>query len=732
MSDKDNFQKRPILGRRVLVPNFDLSEARPSVNTNSPQSESNTTFEIQVEEKEMKNMTSNDDFKDKLRALHASILDEEEAKQKDQQIINQDKKIDVQYEYTMPAKNFQFTPGESSDTKGNFFFKMPLNNPPMGGNIHCIKWNSPTDFELIEASGSAADYVRYNQWHLNGASVWIGTSATGADDHVGVDPAAGVTGLIPQAVKHISEMVKTSKRLSQKERGLDSQGRPYQFAVIAVIGGQDHAAIERHMNDLKMNKSYGEAFKSLGIQGISFRSALYNDMGKLFALEVSFTNKETYGHGRHLIFLHPANDIGGGKSAESLMDRRLTSQASALAKEFEWWIAALERGDGKIGAIETTLGGTALRGRYAMLSARVPRTLFAEDACEIVNVDRADWVRENLFSEIQEYRSNFATTLLTTAWGKVSEKYHGIPIQLVDRFDRSMVNTRRKRAIIAILRHMFLGHPDLDLLKGDISDERIAQRREEAITNSDMMTIYDTAEKNLKGPWKQQRRIRLSTSINITPSKIMSLARNDDPHMAIDNAEAVLEKLRSLATSQNGALHSGGFTVIDALVPKHILESQDNIVTPQTVGKAMESIAQGLRAQGIDKPLVNLYQLPQGISGDLDEIIVQITEDQPGNNILMVSTEEVETHSKRIIMQNPDLKSISNNTVSTVFAFGRLLGRMVTAHQMSGYKHCEDDGDLIHAFHRHYYGGRFGNRPNRLLGGNNRVRKKIENKGEGE
>jgi hypothetical protein len=57
---------------------------------------------------------------------------------------------------------------------------------------------------------------------------------------------------------------------------------------------------------------------------------------------------------------------------------------------------------------------------------------------------------------------------------------------------------------------------------------------------------------------------------------------------------------------------------------------------------------------------------------------------------------------------------------------------MVTAHQMSGYKHCEDDGDLIHAFHRHYYGGRFGNRPNRLLGGNNRVRKKIENKGEGE
>ena len=184
-----------------------------------------------------------------------------------------------------------------------------------------------------------------------------------------VNPASGVTGLIPQAVKHISEMIKTSSQLSNSGRGFDDQGRPYQFAVIAVVGGQDHASILRHMDDKHMNRAYGEAFKALGIQGISLRGALYNDMGRLFALEVSFTNKEVFGHGKHLIFLHPANDIGGGKSDESLKDGRLSSQVSTLSKEFDWWIAALERGGGKIGAIETTLGGTARIGRYALLGS---------------------------------------------------------------------------------------------------------------------------------------------------------------------------------------------------------------------------------------------------------------------------------------------------------------------------------------------------------------------------
>ena len=107
--------------------------------------------------------------------------------------------------------------------------------------------------------------------------------------------------------------------------------------------------------------------------------------------------------------------------------------------------------------------------------------------------------------------------------------------------------------------------------------------------------------------------------------------------------------------------------------------------------------------------------------------MVQITEDQPGTNVLMVSTEEIDTHDKRVILQNPSLPSISDTTVSSVYSFGRLLGRMVTAHLESGYHHCVEDGLLIRAFHRHYYGGRFGHRPNLLPGGENRVRNKVDN-----
>ena len=104
-----------------------------------------------------------------------------------------------------------------------------------------------------------------------------------------------------------------------------------------------------------------------------------------------------------------------------------------------------------------------------------------------------------------------------------------------------------------------------------------------------------------------------------------------------------------------------------------------------------------------------------------------MTEDQPGTNILMVSTEEVKTHKKRIILQNPNLDSITASINSPIYAFGRLLGRMVTAHVKSGYHHCIEDGELIHAFHRHYYGGAYGSRPNILPGGNDRKRKKDDN-----
>ena len=133
--------------------------------------------------------------------------------------------------------------------------------------------------------------------------------------------------------------------------------------------------------------------------------------------------------------------------------------------------------------------------------------------------------------------------------------------------------------------------------------------------------------------------------------------------------------------------------------------------TQQSVNRAIELLGKGLESKGAEKILINLYKVPAEFSDGDSAITVQVTEDQPGTNVLMVSTEEVKTHEKRTILQNPNLDSITDTTVSQVFGFGRLLGRMVTAHLDSGYHHCVDDGELILAFHRHYYGGNFGNRP---------------------
>lgn len=616
-------------------------------------------------------------------------------------------------------------------SKGTRFFKFPEVNMPMGNGVHALHWGpvGSTVFNRLEVIGAPDDYVRHCGWHLHGASLWMGTSATGVADRVGVNPASGATGFIPQAVKHISELVKASRRMSTNNK-LDPDGNEYQFGVVAVLGGQDHAALLRGLDVNEQTQAYAAAFREINVHNASLKAVLYNDMGKLFALELNLGNPEKFGRGRHMIFIHPANDIGGGKSDESLLEGRLTAQCAAMSSEFVWWQAALESVGGKIGAIETTLGGTARIGRYALLSSRIPRNLFAKDAFESINVDRGDWVQENLQSQVQEYRANFATTLLRTMWGKVGERLKGFPVILTDRSDTSTQQINKIRAQIAVLRSLFLGHPELDLLQGDISDERIAIRREEAITSSQYMTIHDTVETNPNGPWDQQRRLRMNTTLRISKAKLLSLARADDPSQNADYANEIIANVRGLATSVDGALPAGGFTVINAMIPAELLNDERNAVTKTTVSRAVEALAQGLVAEGVDKPLINLYQIPAGVGSVRENVIVQVLEDQTGTNVLIVSTEEANPSKKRRILSNPKLKAVSNPYHYVVGAFSRLLARSVEAHHGSGYYHCVADGDLMSAFYRHYYGSTYGNRPNLILGGTNRIRNKTEGKGE--
>tara|TARA_B100001778_G_C18435773_1_gene560001 strand:+ start:24 stop:689 length:666 start_codon:yes stop_codon:yes gene_type:complete len=210
--------------------------------------------------------------------------------------------------------------------------------------------------------------------------------------------------------------------------------------------------------------------------------------------------------------------------------------------------------------------------------------------------------------------------------------------------------------------------------------------------------------------------------MNISPSKILKLARNEDASLAIDDSEATLEKLHSLVTSRRGALPSVFFTVVDALVPYNLLESSNNSVTPQTIEKAMESLISGFRTNGIQKILLNLYILPKGLGDSVDEVIVQISDDQPGVNVLMCSTDESDVQQSRVIMKNPNLESISIHGTITVKGFARHLKRMVEAHLDSGYYHCEEDGLVILQFYRTYFRGKGGERPDLVLGGYNRKR----------
>ena len=723
MTQKENPRnrviKRPILSPRKIN---NVENRRPKMDLKSLSSKTSETTE---RDKVVINKTKNEDEKmpkdnrsEGLSRLMNSINMQKHKKEPREPVASAVNKLNDEPEASLESETT-----EKNSTNGSRFFKYPHQKMHQGGSCRMLHWKSPAVYELLEVNGSVSQFVNYSGWHLNGAKIWMGTSASNATEQTGNNPATGVQGLIANAIKEIAEMTITARSCSENK--LDHENRELQFGVIAVLGGQDHKSVLKETNGVHNIKAFAEAFRAAGAPNASLRAALYNEMGELFAFQVSLGNPKKFGNGKHMLFIHPANDIGGGKSDESMLDRRLSIQATSLGNQFQWWKTALEFGDGKIGSIESTLGGTARLGRYSLLAARIPRTLFSPDATEIINVDKADYIKEYLHSQSQEYRASYATTLLRSIWGKVGQRLRNIPVTIVNRHDATMRNVHRQRSTIAILRHLFLGNSKLDLLRGDISDERIAKQREEAITDNDYFTIYDkTSAEN--GPWEQHRRVRMSANYHLHKGKLLQMAKGENAHAIMDDAEEILSEIRGLATSDENALPAGGFMIIDALVPEQLI-SGNAAIAKETIGRAVELFSKGLERNGVGKTLINLYKVPQEFTRDNTGVMIQITEDQPGTNVLMVSTEEIDTHAKRIILQNPSLPSITDNTVSSVYAFGRLLGRMADAHMESGYHHCVEDGLLIRAFYRHYYGGKFGHRPDYLPGGENRSRKKVEN-----
>nr|MBC8517363.1 hypothetical protein [Euryarchaeota archaeon] len=79
------------------------------------------------------------------------------------------------------------------------------------------------------------------------------------------------------------------------------------------------------------------------------------------------------------------------------------------------------------------------------------------------------------------------------------------------------------------------------------------------------------------------------------------------------------------------------------------------------------------------------------------------------------------THERRLIIQNPHVNENTKTTNwdSGVLALGRLFRLSIDAHEASQQHDCVFHGQVIEAYHRHWYSGNYGSCPKFWLGGSN-------------
>ena len=614
----------------------------------------------------------------------------------------------------------------------NFHNNGTLVRGPMAAGQHLVG----EDGRVYAVSGSEPNgYVHHNNMHVHGAIVQMGSSASNAQQDEGYDPNVGVHGFIPQAVEFLQKAASSATEIAK----VDRDGRPHQFAVITVLGGSDHDKLTNsfeggitqgliealaHLGLAKIKKGY-ESTQNLRFVDfyVQITPVLFNNLGYITALEVRFTNTEVYGEGKHYIYLHRANDIGGGKSDHSLAEGRTQQQAKALSEEFAWWRAGLELAGGKIGSLESTLGGTARVGRYALLHAKIPRTIFSKDAVETILLDDADYVKNNIGNMAQEYRANFATTTLRAAYGSLSKRLNGVSIDLANRFDLDQRRLRQLTCIESVLRTLFHGVPALDPMFMDLSDERTAIASQENITDAKQFIIHDPVQNNPKGPWNLNRRTRVTTSTSYSFGEISAIALGQRSEETIEQARELFGRARGLATSVEDMLEAGGFCVVDIYAPRGSLGTGKPL-TKNMIEMVGQVLATAFKQAGSDKVLIHCHKIRDELMPNADRVYVRLTEDQPAHNMLLVSTHDAGVREKRTILTDPNLDIIEDRHFAHVYAFARLFNQLIEGHEKSNYRFAEEDAALLRAFYRHFYSNTFGSQPNLLLGGSDRPLKK--------
>ena len=590
---------------------------------------------------------------------------------------------------------------------------------PSGRGIHI----SSEGRKPQPVKGSVIEHIEHMGMHLHGAIIRTGTTATDADVEPMIDMTGRVHGFLPSAIRTLRNLAVAANTLSGGNS--DEEGRPYQFAIVNIVGREDHARIMRMIAQASKAPG-GELQSTIGQSGAptgtKITTLLYNDAGMPFALGVTFPDPSLKSKGKasqHIIFIHSTRSHGGGKSDEKLSDGTLSFECSALAEEFQWWSYALDLAGGKIGGLDTTLGGTARTARYALLSSSIPRQLFANEAMESIGVDSGSWVREHLGSDDQNYRANFSTTLLRSVWGELGKRFKGIDVELINRENLHSRTYREVRAATAILRNIFLGHPFLTGFRGDVSDEQWSKFREQGITDCEFLDIHDTTA-DLS--WQVKRRTEVASADEIPINTMQSMAMGQGGEYALDFSERMLEGMRGLATERPETLLSGGFITLTAYVD---LGSMDRI-SVTTLNKSCEVIASSLTSLGCPKVLIRILPGPQGFLRSRNSVLIHFSEDQPGTNLLIASSQDSRTHERRTIVQNPKLSEDQKRKTwrTTAYAYGRMLDGIINAHASSGHRACIEDSKLIMAYRRHLYGSRYGSKPNREIGGTDRQRER--------
>jgi len=594
--------------------------------------------------------------------------------------------------------------------------------PGTGRGIHL----SIGGAQPVSVRGSIVEHIEKLGLHLHGLVIRAGTTATGADREPEVDATGRVFGLLPESIRFVRSLAANAM---EAEGNLDLEGRPYQFGVVNVLGQEDHARIIRALKTAGKNprNALQEVIGQSGIPtGTKISSVLYNDMGQPFAIGVTFPDKglvtiDKTGKkvAQHLIFLHSTKAIGGGKSDEKLMDGELGFECKSMSKEFEWWIGALGVTGGKIGGIESTIGGTARTFRYALeSSAGVTPQLFAKGSMESIGVDNSHWVRENLGSERQVYRANLATTIMRTAYGEAAKKLKGIDIELIDRLNYETRTARELRAAISILRSLFLGNHAFAPMKGDISDEIWSRFREQGITEHEWMEIVDVLEDK---SWGQSRRTELSFSTRMPFSDIERISAGQGMEKAKDVSQMMLEEMRSLVMEKQGMMSNGGFVTLTFYVPSNIAKNSNETI----LSRSIEVFASALSGLGSPKVLTRVSPAPNHMLGG-NSVMLCLREEQAGTNILDGALKDAGSHEKRVVIENLKAGEDQERTTArrATMSYRVLLKGMIRAHEESGHRPCVKDSKLILAYYRNVYSSSFGHQK-RGIGGSNRPIEEI-------